>query len=413
LCDGTCLQDIELRRHDEVFLDALGARRIPDPTTAGDFCRRFSADDVQTLQDIFDDIRIKVWAQQPAAFFEQATIDMDGTLVATTGQCKRGMDIAYDSTWGYHALVLSLANTHEVLRVVNRSGNRPSHEGAAEQVDKALAVCFRGGFRTVRLRGDTDFSQTEHLDRWNRSGRVTFVFGYDSMPNLRDLANALPASVWQKLERPARYTIQTKPRQRPDQVKEQIVVAREFTNQRLQSEEVAEFDYRPTACKDTYRMVVVRKNISVEKGERVLFADIRYFFYLTNDWGPEANEIVFAANDRCDQENLLAQLHGGVRALTAPVDNLESNWAYMVMTALAWNLKSWWALTLPEEPGRWQAKYRADKLWVLGIEFKTFVNAFVRQACQIVRTGRKLVYRLLAWNPYQPIFFRLVSVLRC
>lgn len=413
LCDGTCLQDIELRRHDEVFLDALGARRIPDPTTAGDFCRRFRAADVQTLQDIFDDIRIKVWAKQPAAFFEQATIDMDGTLVATTGQCKRGMDIAYDSTWGYHALVLSLANTHEVLRVVNRSGNRPSHEGAAEQVDKALAVCFRGGFRTVRLRGDTDFSQTEHLDRWNSSGRVTFIFGYDSMPNLRDLANALPASVWQKLERPARYTIQTKPRQRPDKVKEQIVVTREFTNQRLQSEEVAEFDYRPTACKDAYRMVVVRKNISVEKGERVLFADIRYFFYLTNDWGPEANDIVFAANDRCDQENLLAQLHGGVRALTAPVDNLESNWAYMVMTALAWNLKSWWALTLPEEPGRWQAKYRADKLWVLGIEFKTFVNAFVRQACQIVRTGRKLVYRLLAWNPYQPIFFRLVSVLRC
>jgi hypothetical protein len=413
LCDGTCLQDIELRRHDEVFLDALGARRIPDQTTAGDFCRRFRAADVQTLQDVFDDVRIKVWSRQPAAFFEQATIDMDGTLVATTGECKRGMDIAYDGTWGYHPLVLSLANTNEVLSVVNRSGNRPSHEGAAAQVDKALAVCFRGGFRRVLLRGDTDFSQTEHLDRWNSNGRVTFVFGYDSTPNLKNLADALPAYAWRQLERPPRYTVQTKPRQRPDQVKEQIVVARHFDNQRLQSEEVAEFDYRPTACKNSYRMVVVRKNISVEKGEQVLFADIRYFFYLSNDWGPEANEIVFEGNHRCNQENLLAQLQGSVRALTAPVDNLESNWAYMVMTALAWNLKSWWALTLPEEPGRWQAKYRADKLWVLGIEFKTFVNAFVRQACQLVRTGRKLVYRLLSWNPYQPIFFRLVSVLRC
>jgi hypothetical protein len=181
----------------------------------------------------------------------------------------------------------------------------------------------------------------------------------------------------------------------------------------LRSEEVAEFAYRPAACKDTYRMVVVRKNISVEKGEKVLFDRIEYFFYITNDWGPEANAIVFEANGRCHQENLLAQLHGGVRALTAPVDNLVSNGAYMVMTALAWNLKAWWALTLPEEPGRWQAKYRAEKLWVLGIEFKTFANAFVRQACQIVRTGRKLVYRLLAWNPYQPIFFRLLSVLRC
>jgi hypothetical protein len=413
LCDGTCLQDIELRRNDEVFLDALGARRIPDPTTAGDFCRRFTAAAVQTLQDIFDNVRIKVWAKQPANFFEQATIDMDGTMVATTGECKRGMDIAHDGTWGYHPFVLSLANTREVLCVVNRSGNRPSHEGAAEQVDRALDVCFRGGFRKVLLRGDTDFSQTEHLDRWNSSGRVTFLFGYDSMPNLRDLADALPAGAWRQLDRPPRYTVQTQPRQRPDQVKEQIVVAREFENQKLRSEDVAAFDYQPTACKDAYRMVVVRKNISVAKGEKVLFDDIRYFFYLTNDWGPEAEEIVFAANDRCNQENLLAQLKGSVRALTAPVDNLVSNWAYMVMTALAWNLKAWWALTLPEEPGRWQVKYRADKLWVLGIEFKTFVNAFVRQACQLVRTGRKLVYRLLSWNRYQPIFFRLVSVLRC
>jgi hypothetical protein len=413
LCDGTCLQDIELRRHDEGFLDALDTRRIPDPTTAGDFCRRFSPAHVQTLQDIFDDVRIKVWAKQPNAFFEQATIDMDGTHVATTGECKRGMDIAYDGTWGYHPLVLSLANTREVLSVVNRSGSRPSHEGAAEQVDRAVDVCWRGGFRSVLLRGDTDFSQTEHLDRWNSSGRVTFIFGYDSRPNLRDLAAALPHGAWRKLERPPRYTVQTQARDRPERVKEPIVVAREFKNQKLQSEDVAEFDYRPTACQNAYRLVVVRKNITVEKGEQALFDEIRYFFYITNDWGPEAQEIVFAANDRCHQENLLAQLKGGVRALTAPVDNLVSNWAYMVMTALAWNLKAWFALTLPEEPGRWQAKYRAEKRWVLGIEFKTFVNAFVRQACQIVRTGRKLVYRLLAWNPYQPIFFRLLSVLRC
>jgi hypothetical protein len=413
LCDGTCLQDIELRRNDEVFLDALGARRIPDPTTAGDFCRRFTRADVWTLLDIVDDTRLNVWAGQPDAFFAQATIDMDGSLVATTGECKHGMDIAYDGTWGYHPLLLTLANTGEVLRLVNRSGNRPSHEGAAEQVDRALEVCFRGGFRRVLLRGDTDFSQTEHLDRWNADPRVRFVFGYDAMPNVVGLAEQLPECAWRQLERPPRYTAQTEPRQRPERVKEQIVVARQFENQRLQSEQVAELNYRPTACRETYRLVVVRKNISVEQGEQRLFDRIVYFFYLTNEWVSEADEIVFSANDRCHQENLLAQLHGGVRALTAPVDNLESNWAYMVMTALAWNLKAWWALTLPELPGRWQEKHRAEKQWVLGIEFKTFVNAFVRLPCQIVRTGRRLVYRLLAWNPYQAIFFRLVSALRC
>ncbi len=120
LCDGTCLQDLELRRQDEVYLDALGARRIPDPTTAGDFCRRFRAADVHTLIDIANQVRQRVWARQPAAFFEEATIDMDGTLVETTGACKAGMDIAYDGTWGYHPLVVSLADTGEVLSVLNR-----------------------------------------------------------------------------------------------------------------------------------------------------------------------------------------------------------------------------------------------------------------------------------------------------
>ncbi len=414
LCGGTCLQDLELLRQDEVLLDGLGARRIPDPTTAGDFCRRFSPDGIRTLLDIIHDTRLQVWSRQPEAFFERAILDMDGFLVETTGQCKRGMDIAYDGTWGYHALVLTLANTGEVLSIVNRSGNRPSHEGAAALVDQTLPVCFRGGFRRVLLRGDAKFSQSEHLDRWDDDPRVRFIFGFEAMPNLRAIAHDLPVRAWRPLQRPARYTVRTTPRQRPDNVKEAVVVARQFDNQRLRSEEVAEFNYRPGACRKTYRMVVVKKNISVEKGEKRLFDRVVYFFYITNDWVSEADEIVFCANDRCDQENILAQLGGGVRALRAPVDNLESNWAYMVMTALAWNLKAWWALSLPEPPGRYQEKHRAEKrLGAPAWEFKTFVNAFVRLPCQIVRGGRRLIYRLLGWNPHQPIFFRLVDVLQC
>ena len=413
LCEGTCLQDIELRRNDEVFLDALGARRIPDPTTAGDFCRRFRAEDIRTLQDIFHDVRIKVWAKQPDTFFDQATIDMDGMLVGTLGECKGGMDIGYNGIWGYHPLVLSLAETGEVLSIGNRSGNRPSHEGAAEEVDRCLAVCFRGGFRQVLLRGDTDFSQTQHLDRWNADPRVRFIFGYDSKPNLVNLAENLPPEAWRRLERPPRYQVRTEPRQKPDKVKDRIVRQRGFETLRLKSEEVAEFSYRPTACSRSYRLVVVRKNISKEKGERVFFDEVRYFFYVTNDRDRDIHEIVFTANDRCDQENLLAQLSGGCRALRAPLDNLESNWAYMVMTALAWNLKAWWALSLPEKPGRWQERHAADKLWLLGLEFKTFVQAFVRLPCQIVRTGRRLVFRLLSWNPHLSIFFRLTDALRC
>ena len=411
LCNGDCLQDLELHRNNEVYLDALATQRIPDPTTAGDFCRRFRAEDVHTLIDIFNDVRQRVWARQPASFFDEARLDMDGVLVPTCGECKAGMDIAYDGTWGYHPLVVSLANTGEVLSVLNRSGNRPSYDGAAAEVDRALRVCLGGGFRRVLLRGDTDFSQTTHLDRWTDDARVQFLFGLDRTVGRHVLADDLLADAWQPLVRPPRYEVKTTTRARPERVKEQIVRAREFDNIRLESEEVAETAYRPVACAKTYRLIIVRKNLSVEKGEQVLFADYCYFFYLTNDWQSTPAALVLRANQRCNQENLNAQLLGGVRALRAPVDNLESNWAYMVMTALAWNLKAWWALWPTPAPGRWHEQHAREQTTVLRMEFKTFVNAFVHLPCQIVRTGRRLIYRVLNWNPWQPVFFRTFTQL--
>jgi len=411
LCDGVRLEDIELRRNDEVFLDALGTERIPDPTTAGDFCRRFEEADIRLLMEAIDEARLHVWARQPQEFFDRATIDLDGVLVMTTGACKQGMDISYKGTWGYHVLIVSLAETGEVLGLVNRSGNRPSQEGAAAEADRAIALCRRAGFRTVVLRGDTAFSQTEKLDAWDTDG-VTFYFGYKAMANLEVIADGLPKTAWHKVLRAPRYEVRTEARQRPVNVKEQIVRRREFETLRLAQEDYAEFEYQPVGCERPYRMVVLRKRISHEKGQARLFDEIRHFFYITNDWVTSAEEVIFEANDRCNQENLLAQLSGGVRALSAPVDNLLSNWAYMVMTALAWNLKAWWGLSLPEQP-RWRHRHQAEKQRVLRMEFRTFLNAFIKIPCQIVRTGRQLVYRVLHYNEHLPVFFRLCAALRC
>ena len=260
------------------------------------------------------------------------------------------------------------------------------------------------------FRGDTAFSQSEKLDEWDEDG-VTFYFGYKAMPNLEEIAENLPKKDWFKLQRPPRYQVKTEPRERPANVKKRIVCRREFEVLRLQNEDYAEFEYQPCECEQAYRMVVVRKDIAHEKGQRRLFDEIRYFFSITNDWESDAVDVVFEANDRCDQENLIAQLAGGVRALSAPVDNLYSNWAFMVMTALAWNLKAWWALCLPEQR-RWQEKHRAEKRRVLRMEFRTFLNAFIKIPCQIIRSGRKLIYRVLTYNPNLPIFFRLSTVLR-
>jgi len=411
LCNGTCLDDIELRRNDIVFLDALGADRIPDPTTAGDFCRRFSDDDVEALQDVFDRIRLKVWKQQSPGFFDEAIIDVDGTLVATGACCKGGIDIAYDGTWGYHPLIISLANTGEVLSLVNRPGNRPSHEGAGDQLDLAILLCREGGFRKVYLRGDTDFTQTQRLDAWDAEG-VRFLFGIDAMPNLKALAEDVTATDWSGLQRPPQYTARGKPRQRPEKIKDRIVRERGYKTLTRTREEVAEVGYRPTACRRTYRLIIVRQTIQVEQGQARLFDEIRYRFYLTNDREITPRDAVFKANDRCDQENLIAQLKGGVHALRAAMDNLVSNWAYMVMTALAWSLKAWFALSVPESP-RHKETHREQKRQLLRMEFKRFLNTIILMPCQIVRSGRRLIFRLLSWNDWQGVFLRVVDALRC
>ena len=178
---------------------------------------------------------------------------------------------------------------------------------------------------------------------------------------------------------------------------------REYKNIRLVSEQVAEFPYQPGKCQKPYRMVVVRKNLSVEKGEQVLFDDIRYFFYLTNDTRLSATEIVLFANQRCDQENVIEQLKNGVNALRMPSDDLLSNWAYLVIAALAWNLKSWYGLMAPDQ-SMGQAIAR--------MEFKGFLHRFILIPCQIVKTGRRLVFRVLTYTKHLRTFFETFEVLK-
>jgi hypothetical protein len=416
LSDGHCLQDLELRRQDEAYLNLLGADRIPDPTTAGDFCRRLTRPHIEFLHEAFDAARRKVWLSQPQEFFDEACLDVDGILVPTTGECKEGMEYSYKGVWGYHALVVSLRNTGEVLRLVNRPGNRPSHEGAATELDKAIDLCREGGFRRIRMFGDTDFSQTEYLDGWHDQG-IVFTFGLDVSPGRWLDAEDLEKTAWKPLVRPPRYVPKGAPRQRPERVKQKVVEERQFKDIRLVDEWVAEMKYRPLACRHEYRLVIVRKNLEVsEPKQGRLFSDYRYFIYITNDWDSTPTDIVFSANDRCNQENVLAQLRAS-HALRAPLDTLLSNWAYMLIAAQAWNLKAWLALSLPEPSGRWREKRAAEKARVLRMEFRTFVNTFVRIPCQILTTGRKIVHRLLAWNQWQGVFFRLVdqfrSPLRC
>jgi hypothetical protein len=404
LSGGRTIDDLEIRRNDKVYLDAIGAISIPDPCTAGDFCRRFSESSIYDLENSINNSRLRVWGQQPKSFFECARIDMDGSIVETLGETKQGMDISYNGVWGYHPLVVSLGNTKEPLYIVNRPGNRPSSEGASVVAQKAIDLCRKGGFKDILLRGDTDFSMTEYLDGFNEQN-IRFIFGFDAMKNMVEIADSIANKEFEILMRKADEEMA---RRRPENIKEEIVRERGYENIKLKYEEVADFAYRPGKCGQDYRIVVVRKNLTVQKGDLALFDDYRYFFYITNDWVLSNAEVVKEANQRCNQENLIEQLKNGVRALHAPVNTLEANWAYMVMVSLAWSLKAWVALLLPPRSTD-DVDLETEKRSILNMEFRTFVSVFIALPCQIVKTGRRIVYRILTWNPSLYTFFQFAN----
>jgi hypothetical protein len=425
MCGALSLQEIELRRNDEYYLDSLGAERIPDPTTTGDFCRRLNSASIDVLQNAIDHVRLDVWNAQGKDFKKLATIDMDSTIVETDGECKGGMDISYKNIWGYHPLLFTLAETGEVLRLTNRGGNAQSGHNAFKDADKIIALCKKAEFKRIMLRGDTAFTQTDHLDRWDEDN-VEFVFGIAKHANLMEKIDEIAEIQWKPVPRDPSYDPSTPDRARPDKVKRQIIAERGYRNRRLKEEVYVEIPYKPYKCDKTYRLIILRKKQDVTE-QGVLFEDDVYFFYISNLDSAQYTglDVIYESNKRCNQENVIAQLYAA-RALHAPVDELASNWAYMVMASLSWTLKAWIALSIPEEPienirkatkpatekavKEATKRIKEEKKRLLRMEHRTFVEQFIRIPVLIVRTGRKLIVRLTSINPCSDIFNQFLAV---
>ena len=245
-----------------------------------------------------------------------------------------------------------------------------------------------GGFRRILLRGDTDFSLTTHFATWDDAG-VQFVFGMDANRAFVRRADALDDPAWTTLDRPEKYVVTTEPRSTRRDYKDTVIRMRRYKTLRLAAESYAEMPY--TAAGRTYRLIVLRKNISVLRGEDKMGDEIRYHFYVTNVPAAEmsAPDVIFQSNARCNQENVIKQLKNGVQAMRMPAGDLVANWAYMAIATLAFNIKAWLGLLLPRRAGGAQ---------LLTMDFRRFIHALILIPTQIKTGGRRLTFRILSYT---------------
>ena len=388
ICGGTCLEDIELLRNNIPYMNALGTKRIPDPTTAGDFLRRFKESDIMTLMEINNEANTKVWKKTLSKKKRcNGIIDIDGKIQGTYGECKEGMDMSYKGIWGFSTLAITEATTGSHLYVVNRPGNKLSQHEADEWIDRSTKV-VKKTFDNVYVRGDSAYSLTEKFDKWTEDN-VNFIFGYKAFPNILKKADLLGENEWEKFEKPDKTG--KKNRKKKFRVKEAAVVKRGYRNITQTDTYISEFRYSPGKCKKDYRVIVLKKIVDVTKGQQLLFEDVKYLFYITNICDMSAPDLVTFIRGRCNHENKIEQLDNGIHALKMPAAEFMANWAYMVICSFAWNIKSWLGLSMPDKD--------MGNI-IIKSEFKSFQNRIINIPCQILKTGRKIVFRYLNFNSW-------------
>ncbi len=377
---GTCIEDIGHLQASEPVRRMLGAARIPDPTTAGDFLRRFDAESLRALDGAIDAAQENVWRRRYGRKqADRAIVDLDSHVHPVYGDQKEGADFSYKGPLAYHPLVISLAETQECLRLINRPGNTPSAEGVESHLTELFPLLLRR-FRQVVVRGDSAFCKQALFEVCEAHGQY-FAVVSPIQTNFEALADALPESAWKPYRGPGERAHRTPPpaqrRKRRPNLRRRLARARGKHDLRLERQWVAEIPYRPQRSGTTYRLVIRRQRIE-EHHQGHLFELWRYRYGMTNlPPSTSTREVVDLTYQRCDQENVIEQLQHGIAGMRMPTGGLISNAAYLTCARLAHNLKAWLAqLALPRETMRW--------------EWKRFRHAFVYVAARVLRQSRQI-----------------------
>ena len=377
---GGCIEDIADLQQSKAAHRILGTERVPDPTTAGDFLRRFDEDSVKSLDRAIDEAQLRAWRR----FYgrkkqDLGIVDIDSHVHHVYGQQKEHADFTYKGGFGFHPLAITLDKTQEVLRLINRPGNVVSADGAAEQIE-SLIPHLETRFRKILIRGDSAFARQAIFDVCDDHGHY-FAMVSPAHVNLEAIADGIPDENWTGFRAdsvPKKNC--TKKRMRPRRNRRSKVArARKKRDLRLKEQCVAEVPYKPARSKITYRLIIRAQLIEEAQRGGGLFDVWRYRYVLTNlPKKYSCADVIRLTYKRCDQENIIEQLQNGVAAMRMPSGEFHANSAWLVCARLAHNLKSWLGMSvLPRETIRW--------------EWKRFRKAFIYVAARVTRHARQVL----------------------
>ena len=392
---GSCLEDIAQLQHSEAVRRLVGAPRLPDPTTAGDFLRRFREGNpfgLPGLRRANDEAQSKVWRALATKKSRRkrkrdlAVVDLDAHVKPLYGVQKQGADF-YKGTWCYQPLVATLAGSGECLAIRNQPGAVRASDGAPEILD-AILPRMNEHFRDTLVRGDSDFDRKDIRDCCERAGAY-FAFVGREFKNRPGIAESIPESQWrpfrtrahrERLEarkRPGYRRRRKKRNQRRTRARK-----RKYNEKRLVKQWTAEVPWTPPGSSQSYRLVIRRQLIENYQGQQFLFEEYRYRYIVTNlPASVSTQRVVDLTYERCDQENLIEQLGNGLAAWRMPVAEFDGNSAWLEIARLAWNIGKWIAqLVLAAEVVRW--------------EWKRFRLAWVYLAAHVTRVSRQIRVRL-------------------
>lgn len=386
---GTAIEDIADLQQSDPLKRILGASRIPDPTTAGDFLRRLDEEDIRSLDGAIDEMHKNAWRRHSKKKQRVGRVDIDSHVHHVYGNQKEGADFTYKGGFGYHPLVFTLAETQECLRLINRPGNKTSADGTEDHLQD-LVPLLKGRFKRVIVRGDSAFARQAIFDVCDEN-EMYFAMVSPEHQNYREIAESIPKSQWKPFRaRDAsskRKGKHVKIRKRRKNLRSRAARDRNKRDLQLVKQWVAEVDYKPARSKKAYRLVIRRQQIE-EYGNGSLFDLWRYRYVLSNlPKSYSAEEVTRETYRRCDQENIIEQLQSGVAAMRMPLGTLLANHAYLLCARIAHNLKAWLALlALPAESMRW--------------EWKRFRKAFIYVAARVTTKGRQVFINLSAANRF-------------